>query len=111
MCASGGRGAHVQAEQLEDVLGDDAVALALQRAGLQEGINVIVPRQPRRLLLLAQQPQILCMGPHTGEPVAKYSRQVFMACIVPLWTLRRLSLDLSGAHEHRGGSMNHAAGQ
>ena len=83
-CASWGKGAHIQAQQLEDVFGDDAVALTLQRAGLQEGIDVIVPGQPGRLLLLAQQPQVLCADPRTSESLAESLHRPFVACIIPL---------------------------
>ena len=81
--AEGGQGAHIQAQQLEDVLGDDAVALALQRAGLQKGVDVVVPRQPGRLLLLAQQPQVLCTGPDTSKSVSEPLYHASMACIIP----------------------------
>ena len=85
-CASAEKGAHVEAEQLEDVLGDDAVALPLQRAGLQEGVDVVVPQQPGRLLLLAQQPQVLCAEPDTDESVLEPLHHASVACIIPLWT-------------------------
>ena len=58
--SGGGAAAHVQAQQAQHVLGDHAVALALQRGGLEEGVRLGVAPQPSRLLALAQQPQVLC---------------------------------------------------
>ena len=55
-----GNAPHVEAEQAQHVLGGHAVALALQRAGLQKRVRLRVARQPRRLLALPQQPQVLC---------------------------------------------------
>lgn len=58
-----GKGAYIQAEQLEHVFCDDAVALALQGARLQEGVCVLVSRQPSTRLPLTQQAQVLCTSP------------------------------------------------
>jgi hypothetical protein len=62
--------AHIKAQQAQHVLGCNAVALALERAGLKEGVCLRITLQPGRPLPLPKQPQILCSNTTPNQPPA-----------------------------------------